>query len=268
MRTQQQISDEMDRVQAQFPELANLTSKSDTSVFGLMRNMWIALQMTLDHYIDGVRAELVATAAAVRVGSLVWYVEQVKAFQFGDPIAVVGGRVGYDVIDASKRIVAQAAANESDGRLTIKVAKINPSAPSFMALADDELASLKNYISAVKYAGVAVDVVSLPPDQFRVTAIVKVNRQVLNLSGGMLASPTRQAALEQITNYGASLPFDGTLTWTGLTQYVMAYEGITDFVIQSIETRPNGATDWTPFTREYVSRAGHMQFISASLTYV
>lgn len=266
MRTEQQISDEMDRVQAQFPELTNLTSKSNASVFGLLRNIWIALQLTLDHYIDGVRAELVATAAAVQVGSLNWYVDQVKAFQYGDPLALVGGKPGYDVIDGSKRVVTQAAVIETDGRLQIKVAK--PKDDANQALSDAELISLKDYVRAIKYAGVAVDVVSLPPDELRIDATVRYNRQVLDSSGRFLTGTERRPVNEVISVYIRSLPFDSVFSWTAVSDIVRTFEGVDDFIVNRTFIRPGGATEWTEFTRQTQSRAGHMKLIESNLSYV
>ncbi len=267
MRTQQQISDQMDAVQAQFPELANLTSKSNTAVFGLIRNIWIAAQLALDHYVDGVLANLKATAAAARVGTLQWYVDQVKAFQYGDPIAIVNGRVGYDVVDPSKRIITQAAATEDNGRLAIKAAK--PSTDLyFQALSDAELSALKDYVGAVKYAGVSVDVISLPADELLLEATVKYDRQLMNSQGQSLTNQAQYFAHEAVVLYIRSLPFNSVLNGTELTAFVLKYTGIDDFVITRMGIRPAGSTEFTYFNRETTSRAGHVRVANYTFNYV
>ena len=268
MRTTQEILAEMDSVQAGIPEAASLTSKSATSVFGMLRNLWALFVQALENNIDTLTADLNTYVASIQVGSIAWYAAQIKAFQFGDSVTLINGKPGYVTIDPDKQIIKQVAVIETEGRLLIKVAKANPSAPSYSALSDAELVGLKDYVRLVKYAGVAADVVSLPPDDFRIFATIKYDRQVLGPDGRPLADPNQDTVLDLITSYVRALPFDGVLSWTALTDFMQKYSGIDDFLITRTFIRPAGATDFTEFTRETATRAGHMRFLDANITYV
>lgn len=266
MRTIDQIQADMDAVQASLPEASGLTARSNTSVFGTLRNLWALLTQALENYLDGLSSDLTSYVATAQIGGIAWYASQVKAFQFGDAVTLVNGRPGYATVDAAKQIVNQVSVVETDGRLLVKAAK--PNGLDNQALSEGELAALKEWVRAFKYAGVAVDVVSLPPDELKIQATVKYDRSLVNAQGQLLTQTDRVPANEAIIIYIRSLPFDSVLNWTALTDYCQTYPGVKDFLVTRTWIRPAGATDWTEFTRETTSRAGHMKLVDAQMTYV
>ena len=268
MRSTEQILSEMDSVQATIPEAAVLTSKSKTAVFGTLRAIWALFVQTLERNMDALKAELTSYVATIQVGSLAWYASQVRAFQFGDSLTLIAGRPGYAVIDPAKQIVTQAAVIETEGRLLIKTAKKNDGVAAYRALAAGELGALQEYVRQVKYAGVAVDVVSLEPDELRILATVKYDRQIMNVQGQLLTNTVDLPVWNAIINYIRALPFNSVLNWTQLTDYCQAQPGILDFVITNTYIRPAGSTQWVEFRRETVSNAGHMKLIDAGIIYV
>ncbi len=268
MRTKEQISAEMDAVQASLPELSRLTSTSQVSFYKLLKNMMALLTMAQEQRQDQLMTELTTAQEEAQIGSLAWYVKTILAFQFGDAVSVYDGyRVGYPTIDPTKQIIKQAAVTEGkDGRLLVKVAKAGPP-PQYAALSPEELTALKEYIRNVKYAGVAVDVISLPPDELRLEVFIEYDRQIIASDGRLLSNPARYPVLEGIENYVRSLPFNSELTWSALSNFVMKTPGILDFQISRSFIRPAGATAYTEFYREVVSRAGYLTRGNDSLYY-
>jgi hypothetical protein len=270
MRTIEQITADMEVTQSQLPELAALNSTSDVSYFGLLKSMWVLLVSTLEQRWDAIQADLTALLAAGQMGSLTWYVNQVKAFQYGDQVTVYDGvRVGYATVDVSKRIVQQANLSEQpDGRLLLKVAK--PAGLENGPLTEPELIALKEYVRQIKYAGVSIDTVSLPADRLKLVATIKYDKQVFNEQGQFVAEPSgRRPVLEAIIIYIRALPFDSVLNWNKLTDFVMTLQGVQDFQISQAYIRPDGSPTWIEFTRETTSRAGHLALDAESIfTYV
>lgn len=268
MRTTDQILADMDSVQATIPEAATLTSKSKTSVFGLLRSIWASFVQSLEAYMDTLKDDLTTYIASIQVGGIAWYVGQVKAFQYGDALTIINGKPAYQTIDPTKQIVSQVAVVEVDGRLLIKTAKPTPDQLQYQALSSDELAALKEYVRQVKYAGVGVDVVSLPPDELQIKAICKYDPQVMNAQGQRLTNTVSLPALEAVILFIRQLPFNSVLNWTQLTDFAQTYDGVLDFVITGTAIRPAGSADWTSFVRETSSRAGHLKLVDAQIQYV
>ena len=269
MRTSQEIQAEMDAVQEKFPELKALTSTSQVSVFRLLKNMWVMLVLAIEQRVDALIADTNVALTQNQVGSLAWYVAMIKAFQYGDSVSVYdGSRIGYAVANPDKQIIKQAAVTEgADGRLLAKVAK--PLGNAMGPITPDELAALKEYVRQVKYAGVAIDVISLSADEFKLNVTVKYDRLVMNAQGQRL-SDGANVVLNAIIIYVRSLPFDSVLNWTALTDFLQQQSGVLDFKISRAFIRPAGTTAWTEFDRETVSRAGHMTLNvgESVLTYV
>lgn len=259
----------MDAIQDQYPDLKKLTSTSQVSFFRLLKNMWTMLVMAVEQRNDTLVADVNKAIADSQVGSLAWYVKMLKAFQFGDPVSVYDGfRVGYANINPAKQIVYQAAVTEqADGRLLAKVAK--PNGLSLQPLSTDELTALKEYVRQVKYAGVAIDVISLQPDALRLEATVVYDRQVLNGNGQLVASPGEYLpVIQAIFFYLQTIRFDSAINLTDLTDAIQRVQGVKDFSISKAFIRPSGATAWTEFTRETVCRAGHATLDYSGIVYV
>lgn len=272
MRTKEQILAEMQGVQAQIPELNTLNSTSQVSFFQLLKNMWMLLVMNIEYYVETMRTEILAELDAKQIGNLRWYVDQAKAFQYGDVLTIVNGRLTYSEVDPAKQIVKQAAGVEQDGRLLIKAVK---SANGLLVpLSFMELDAFKDYMRQVKYAGVRLDVQSMYAEELKLVVRVRYDRQVLNADGSSLLDKTKFPVLEAIARYLRELPYDSVFAWTGLTDYMQTVPGVLDFVITESYKRPGenfiSDTNWVRFTASYQSAAGHMRLVAAesSITYV
>lgn len=249
---------EMDAFQATKPELAGLTdlnsSTSEVSFFKLLKNMWVLLVQLVESAWDEFRLGVETQITLTRVGTLEWYADQMRVFQFGVPREVIDGKLVYRERNAAKEIVAQVCVVEdpASGKLLVKTAKAGG-----VPLSESELAALKRYIAEVKYAGVVVDAVSLAADELKLVATCQVDRQVIGTDGIALIGAT-YPVFDAIMAYVRRLPIDSVLNNTALTDVVQTLPGVRDFSIREAYTRRPGTTQWLPYTRETVSAAGHL----------
>lgn len=268
-RTLEQIKEEMEATQATVPQLSSLNSTSQMAFFGFLKHMWAMLVQLVETSWEQMRSDTEALLNNKRIGSALWYVEQVKKFQLGDTVTVVKGEATYVTIDPAKQIVTQAACveNLTSGRLLIKVVK-GPQAVR-MNLTDSELEAVRSYVKEIKFAGVQIDVISLREDQIRITATVKIDRQVLAANGSSLADSNVFPVVDAIRAYLRNLPFDSVVSWTALTDYMQTVPGVLDFVISASEIAPFGTNAWAAWSREVISQAGHCVLSgNGNLTYI
>ncbi|TKT89466.1 hypothetical protein [Dyadobacter frigoris] len=266
MRTLDEIKADIDVTKVQFSQLDALDSTSDVSFWTTLRNMWAHLVLLVESSYDSFQAKVDLQIASTSIGSLPWYVDQVKSFQFGDPVSILNGRVTYDTIDESKRIVFQSAVTEDTvtGRLAIKAIKANS-----VPLTTDELTALKEYVSKVKYAGVLADVSSLEADDLKLIVTVKVDKQVIGSNGLLLSDTTKAPVQDAIAVYLRSLPYTSVISNTALTDAVQAVKGVLDFTITGSFTKRPVSVTWVAYQRETVSLAGHALLHNDSLfTYI
>lgn len=269
MRSTEEILAEQDIVFQANPAIAAADSTSAVSITGQLRKIWVLLVQMIEANWDRMRTDIDTRIEETKVGTLAWYVDQTKLFQLGDTVGVMAGKVAYEVYDEQKRIVVQATASEdlTTGRLNIRAAKKNVSA--LTKLTTEELSALKDYISRVKYAGVVVDVVSIDPDQVKILATCKYDRQVLSSTGALLSDATKFPVKDAISAYLYALPYTSVLNNTGLTDAVQRVKGVLDFSINESAVRRPVAITWTEYVRETVSLAGYAELHNdSSITYI
>ncbi|MFC5407999.1 hypothetical protein ACFPMF_01670 [Larkinella bovis] len=268
MRTTEEIMAEIDATQASIPELATLDSSSQVAFYRLLKRMWALLVQLVEKTVDDYKAKVEALLAEKTIGDLTWYQRQVFAFQFGDAVIVRGAQVTYATIDPAKQIIKQAAVTEDpvSGRLAVKAVKQGPG-NTLTALYPAELAALKQYMREVKFAGVALDVVSLDADELKLVCVAKVDPQVMKPNGESLTAPGTYPVADAIAAYLRALPFDAVFSWTALTDYMQAQKGVKDFVVKQSFQRPSETGSWTAFERQFLTRAGHMVLKDSTITY-
>lgn len=266
MRSFDEIKADIDATKNKFPALNGLDSTSDTAFWVVLRNMWATLILTVEAGWDNFQAKVEQLILTTSVGSLSWYAQQGRAFQYGDPIGIINGKVAYDVIDESKRIVTQTAVVEDPvtGRLAYKAAKANS-----VPLSPEELAAFKEYMSKVKYAGVLLDVASIEADDVKLVATVKVDKQVIGANGLLLSDPSKAPVWDAINAYLRQLPYTSVLNNTALVDAVQKVKGVLDITITSSATKRPVSTVWVAYQRETTSLAGHLIMHNDSqLTYI
>lgn len=276
-RTFEEILTAMDEAQAatSLPQPPP-NSPSGASVFGYLKRMVAFFSMGIERQVDLHNTEVQAMLDAQEVGTLSWYCQVAKAFQLGDPLVVLpNGKLGYQVVDPAKQIVAQASASEefvggSFYRILMKVAA-TVSGGGLAPLAANDLAAFKLYIEQMKFAGVRIDLISLPAAQLRLNLTIEYDRQVLRADGSVIGElPARYPVRDAIQLYIRFLPFNSEFYWNALVDVLQKTEGVKDALITGAFYRDNNTQLWAPFTRKVLAKPGHMELsISESvITYV
>lgn len=270
-RTFEEILTEINTEQAQYPELNALNSTSADSFFGLIKKMLAFLIRTYELGLDKFKLEINTAIESQQIGTLEWYVDKVKSFQYGDLLQVAENKIFYAEIDTNKQIVKQASATETLGgnnraKIIIKAVKEGENS-ALVPLTVDEHDALKEYIKKVKFAGVTIETVTLPADTIKLRVEVQINRLMLNPDGSRIGTPTEFPVRNAIVQYLRELPFDGTFYWTQLTDRLQVLPEVKDIVIQQ-SWYWNGSA-FVEFSRLYAPASGHLVLDNTSvITYV
>jgi hypothetical protein len=194
-----------------------------------------------------------------RVHTLRWYAEESKKYQHGDPVVWLNDQYQYEDYKSDALIVKYAAASERNGRVILKVAK--DVGGEKCALTTQEKSTFKAFWSKWKDAGVALEIVSLPPDQLKIDITIVRDRLVLDANNNLLRDNSINPIAQAIDNFGKSLEFDGILRLSKLVDYIQAAEGVVDVKIDSAYHKPAGGSSWTPVSMSVESVAGYFELL-------
>ena len=266
----EEILTEINQAQAEQPELNTLNSTSAVSMWNLIKNMFALLTLNLQKSYDKFRGEIDSLIVSQQIGTLPWYVDMLKDFQYGDTITVEDNNVKYANVDLTKKIIAQASASEvlvsNKSELLLKAVKADTNG-ILGPLDANELDSLYEYINKIKFAGVTTNLISESADVIKLNMTVELNLLMVNADGSAIGNLTSFPVKEAIENYFRNLPFDGTLYWNKLIDHLQAMPEVKDAIISQSWSYSNAV--YTPFTRLYNSYSGHLILDANSvITYV
>lgn len=236
-----------DQVEAE-ATLATINTGSSTGIFTALRNVVAASILTLENLWDAFKTELDARSAEVIPGSLAWYADIAKEFQYGDALTVQNGKVLYAVVDETKQIVKYATANEQSGVVIIKAYKETAGEYDKLEPAT-ELVAFKAYMSQRKFAGTKTSIISIDPDLVR----VKIR---INYSALLVVADVKTAVEAAITNYLKNIPFDGVFNINKLRDAIEAIPEVLSggVLIDFVQIKPDGGVYSTvPYTYAPVS---------------
>lgn len=96
-----------------------------------------------------------------RYGKPGYYVAKAKYFQYGDNLVIDPATLDYiyEVIDTTKQIVSQAAFEDLNAQLFLKVATVNLSG-NLIPLSNTQLGAFKSYFSNFEIPGLPVSIIS------------------------------------------------------------------------------------------------------------
>lgn len=168
---------------------------------------------------DDWKEEVRAVAETTHYGTEPWWLEAVKAWQEGDELEEIGGRMAYRVVDESKRVVTAVSVGVAWRELNIKVAK--GEAGALEALSAEQCAMLQGYCNKVRPLGVKVRVKS-------------GEANVVGLGGRVRYAAERnprdvkQSVKEAVAAMLTDLRFGGTLYEGRLEAAIMGVDGVED----------------------------------------
>ena len=194
-----------------------------------------------------------------KVGTLSWYAEICKEFQYGYNMELDDRNIPfYPTIDDSAKIVKYAASTENGQVVTVKVAKDSSGEPE--PLSTDELNDLVSYLRNLKMAGTYVNVVSINNDTILYNIRVRQDGRysVADLTANI------ETAMD---NYRKNLPFDGVFSLSEFLAEVTSVDGVSSIDMTTINSDVVWSNDYNqtaPVADTVILTSGHFQYDSNS----
>ncbi len=249
-------------------ELAGLTSESATAVFRLWAWVTAAVLYTVEAMHDLFRIEIDTLLRTLKPGTLLWYQEMCKAFQYGDGLIWSNSGYSYPVIDETKKIVKQCSVTEGSGGLTVKIA--TEVAGELEPLSVPQLAAFNSYLMSRKYAGTRVSLVNASANKLYLALEVYYNPLVIAADGTDIsaAKPVELAIQAFLRN----LPFNGRLRRTALEAAILAVAGVYDVKLTTLQSK-YGANDYVTIDVSTIPESGYFKIDTAhtladNITYI
>lgn len=177
------------------------------------------------------QALMLSTITTKNYGKAGYYTAWALAFQLGDDLIIdpTTGNDVYAVIDASKKIITQAAFEElvqgENDQLFLKIAKTDPVSGLLVPLLGTELAEFQPYFETCELPGIAVTIVNNSPNILAFNANVTFYKtyNLTTLQTNLLAA---------LNSFLATFEFNGEFFNGDLADYVKAnVPGVRDFFI-------------------------------------
>ena len=206
------------------PELSGLTSTSKVAIWRLW--LWIVAYATyiLESLWDVKAKELEQQAANTLVGTISWYAQKCREWQYGYQLEWIDNVYTYATHDDNAKLAKWVAISEVEGGLWIKVAKDDGNGnPTPLTTA--ELNDLRAYMHQLKMVGTRLTIVSLDADKlaFDIDVYYYGNYAVV-----------KDNVINAIINYLNKLPFDGALSRANLITVINEVAGVEDVYINTL----------------------------------
>lgn len=213
---------------------------------------WYALQWIFDQFKKDVEERILAALP----GTVSWYGNRAKAFQYNDNINDSGG---YDVVDESKKIIKYCAVVDAYEGVLIKV---NGENHAKFVNGSDELTAFTSYINALKFAGCRITVSSLEPDELKLYISVKINPLILK-SDLTTIDGNEDVIRAAVEDYLANLPYNGVFNKTKIIDAIQAVEGVEDVVLNNAIIKDETQTAFTTLSKQnYIAVSGSIKLHS------
>lgn len=254
-RTIKQIQDEMTgRIRQDVPGLS--TSKvGEWSLWTYVVSVAIhAFELILDLF----RKEMETLTSEATPGTLRWYAEMCRRFQYGDELVYNPdtGMLSYPVTDESKRIIAAVAVSEAateEGAMAIFVKVAKQDGDRLVELGEAEKRALANYLDAIRFVGCRVETISSNADYICYDLTVYHDPLVPE-------ETIRQAVAEALDAFKATIDFDGILYRQRLLDAVMAVDGVVTCKLGSLLRHSSQTDGWIPVDTHATLDAGYFEF--------
>ncbi|GAF06019.1 hypothetical protein [Saccharicrinis fermentans] len=254
----------IDNVQSDEALSEVLTSESKTALWRLFSYIFAVASYLLEVLFDKHTDEIDAKLATQKTHNETWYAEKAKQFQYG--YELVTETDYYENEDEDAKIISHAAVESKNGTLFMKVAKNeNGELQALSTSSPDELTPFTAYITAVKDAGVVINVVSSIGDNLRLVMDIYYDPQVLNADGTLITDPSQSPAEDTIRKFIRTLPFNGEFIPASLVDSLQEAPGIDIPEILSVETK-YADNDWQAVQGKVVPNAGYLTVTDDDLT--
>jgi hypothetical protein len=248
--------------------LAGLTSTSATALWRLLARVVASAIFAFEVINDTFRAALLAEVEALKPHTLRWYQEKALLFQYGSDLPEDSDNYDNSALDdatiAAQRIIAQAAATESNGTVTVKVAREVSGA--LAPLSSPQFSSLSSYLNEVKDAGVDLDPLNQDGDKLTVAATIYYDPLVLTSSGARIDGALAQPVQDAIKAYLRALPFNGVLIRSALFDVLQGVDGVYTPILSSVQAGRFDAVSLGEVQVQYLPYAGYFKLSTLVIT--
>jgi hypothetical protein len=254
-----------------------LTSTSKVATFRLLSFVYANATLVLEMLFDNHKKEIDTAIYEQKSGTPRWYRNMSLAFQYGFDLLEDSDKfdnTGFttDQIEASK-IIKYCSVKESieSNRLTIKVA--GELGENLAPLDLTQIASFREYLAEIKYAGVKINVVNYPADKLLLNMAIYRDVLVLDENGNSIiygGKPVEKA----IREYMKALPFDGELVLNDLIEKLRAVDGVDNAHIinatsSAYSIATHGYLAFAPINVKTIPVAGYFEIVNFdTVTYV
>lgn len=206
-------------------ELEDLNSNSSTAIWRLFAYIVATAIFSFETMMDLFKAEVDGIIAATKPGTLLWYRSACLSYRYGVYLVVHNGRISYPVDDTTPPLLAQCSVREVSDGLVIKIAKED--AGNLTPITTDEFNAFAAYLSSIKYAGTPIRIVNASANLLKLYAVIYYDPMIIKASGQSIADNQRVVD-NAIYAYLKSLPFDGRLKRSSLTEIIKSVPGVMD----------------------------------------
>jgi hypothetical protein len=255
-RTVEDIKAQMD---ASYMEAFSLSSDqmSKAGIWRLVRGIVALSIYSLEILFDAFKIEVTALAASTEYGNITWWGNKMLAFQYNYTLTETNGRLAYDTIDESAKVIKYVSVRDVDGVLQIKIATTSGDSLGIINDADTR-AAIDSYVNTIKPAGVATQVISNNADKLAfVTKFVfdaKLDR-----------TDFIAAVKTQIKQYLKSIEFDGAFRINKFRDSLESVPGMIEVYISEVKWMSPDAVSYTDITltANHYGVSGYFNYIDA-----
>lgn len=231
-RTQEEIKQLMDDLQAAETALASLTNTSQTAEFELWKDLMAEISAIEEQLWDIKEDELNTKILLAAPATPIWIKDKVEKFQYSatNPqvlqILPPSFAPAYSIVDETLRIITRCAVKTTgNNTMQVKVAKSDP--PTVLSTL--EASSLTGYVAAIIPPGIVFSIINVAADKLYIDADIYYN--------GQYASTISDDVISSINAYLESLPADGVVEIAELQNAIHDTPGVTDVKINTVKAR-------------------------------
>lgn len=232
-------------------------SFSSVSIEAILFGIIASMAYVLEKLFDSFKASVETTIAAAIPATVAWYHKICLEYQHGDQLVLDSAtqQYRYEQVDASKQKVKYAAVRDKGGYVSILVS--GEGADGYpIALSNDIIRPFEQYITTRKPAGVQVEIDTYDPDDIKISIAVQYDPLVMNSNGSLINDINRYPVEEAIESYLRSILYGGVFNKTKLSDAIQSADGVVDFILESVETKPVTAVSFEPVTGQNYSAVG------------
>ncbi|SNR16539.1 nucleotidyltransferase [Tenacibaculum jejuense] len=229
MATVQEIKNKMILAKDNEIDLAELNSKSKTSIWNLILYIVAVSFQDIKTYFDAHRKNVDTALKNEKYGTLAWY--RKKALDFQNGFDLITDSDLFDNTDATEeeiedsKIIKYAAVTEGDnlGTVVIKIATEENS--KLKPITNEVEKAVQAYFEEIKIAGTRISVTNSFPDKLFLNMEIQIDPLVLN-SNGLHKRDGNNPVEETIIQFLKELPFNGELVLQDLEIRLRKIDGI------------------------------------------